>query len=282
MRTRQSACILSLLLVLGLMITVSAGTLPPIHANIGVTTNSIQRLISSELRTYAGRLFRNPLDIDAGAAEFDLILGTPESNRLIREAVNSGRIALPDGKNADQGYAIKTVGKTICISWNSDTGVLYGLYELLGRYGVYFQISGEIVPPRTDFHAKQFNIRESPVFKYRGLLPWDNFLDGMSGYNYENYVELISRATQTSEDTQQWRALNLVGVQSIYPLIDGPPSINDGKWHRVTWDLCRLIKDKLGYTGTIKGIIIGSWEKPSEPITVELQDFTFGQRNTLN
>lgn len=42
--------------------------------------------------------------------------------------------------------------------------------------------------------------------------------------------------------SQVWYALNLIGVQERYSQADTLPAdvINDGQWHRVTWDLQRV------------------------------------------
>jgi len=81
-----------------------------------------------------------------------------------------------------------------------------------------------------------------------------------------------------------WYALNLQGQQSGYGNLDTVRgALNEGQWHRVTWDLKRLVEEQIGPGRTrITNIILGSWEKPAEPVVVEFQDFAFGQRNLLD
>ena len=170
-----------------------------------------ERLAQSEFRHYFAAMFTDKLD-EGEAKGYDLIIGTPESCPEIEWATDperstedraSGRAAafietipLPDGPNANQGYTIRSAAGSIYVVGKTGQGVLYGVYALLEQYGAYFQISGERMPERKPFEHRQFDIRQSPVFKYRGLLPWDNFACGMSGYSLEDYKELIDRAVR--------------------------------------------------------------------------------------
>ena len=153
-------------------------------------------MMVDELKLYFGKLFSDPLTLseeDKGAA---VVLGTPASSPLIQGMIQRGTLVLPQGKNADQGYVIKTVDNTIYVAAQTEIGLLYGLYGLLEAYGAYFQISGDCLPVKTAFQIKNLDLSVAPVFKYRGIMPWDNFLCGSSGYNEEDWQELIRRATR--------------------------------------------------------------------------------------
>jgi hypothetical protein len=154
------------------------------------------KLAVEEMQSYFGKMFTNQVKGVELAEDPMVVLGTPASNPLVQQMIQQGKIALPQGKNADQGYAIRTVNKTIYVAASTEVGMLYGLYGLLEEYGAYFQISGDWLPDRTPFKLKQLNISVAPVFKYRGILPWDNFLCGSSGYNEEDWRALIARATR--------------------------------------------------------------------------------------
>lgn len=167
-----------------------------ISISVGDGSSPLVRLSLSETRRYFSAVFTNRIQMSESVHEPDIVLGTPDSNPLVKEAVSAGKLVLPIGKNSDQGYALKTIGKTIYVAGHTDQGVLYGLYELLERYGVYYQISGERLPDKSAFTVKNLDICVSPIFKYRGLLPWDNFLCGMSGYNFSDYKDLVDRAAR--------------------------------------------------------------------------------------
>jgi hypothetical protein len=170
------------------------------EASLGVATGRPQTatgaLMVDELKLYFDKLFPDPLSLSEQDGKAAVVLGTPASNPLIHGMVQRGTLVLPQGRNADQGYAIKTVDKMIYVAAQTEIGLLYGLYGLLEAYGAYFQISGDCLPVKAPFELKQLNISVAPVFKYRGIMPWDNFLCGSSGYNEEDWQELIRRATR--------------------------------------------------------------------------------------
>ena len=204
--------------------------LPPIRVSAGATDTHIRKLASRELVAYLGKLFTNPVRRVTGSAACEIVIGTPESNQRVAAAVELDKIALPEGRNQDQGYSIKTVGRTIYVAGRTDVGVLYGVYTLLEEYGAYFQIDGEVLPARAAFAVKKLDVSASPVFRYRGLLPWDNFLCGMSGYNLEDYKKLIDCATRMKLNMLQFHFYNgmaffteTVGGETVDPSCIGMP-----------------------------------------------------------
>ena len=185
---------------LAMMLSLATLLAPSGEASLGVATGRPQTatgtLMVDELKLYFGKLFSDLLTLSEQDGRAALVLGTPASNPLIHGMVQRGTLVLPQGRNADQGYAIKTVDNTIYVAAQTEIGLLYGLYGLLEAYGAYFQISGDCLPVKTAFRAKDLNLSVAPVFKYRGIMPWDNFLCGSSGYNEEDWQELIRRATR--------------------------------------------------------------------------------------
>lgn len=158
--------------------------------------SALLKFAVEDMNNYMHKMFVNQVTVSNTSGHADIVLGTFGSNELIKKAVSAGKLRLPEGKNADQGYTIKTIDGSIYVASATEQGLSYGIYSLLEKYGAYFQISGEILPQKTAFSVKQIDISESPVFKYRGVLPWDNFSCGMSGYNIEDYQQLIDRLTR--------------------------------------------------------------------------------------
>ena len=168
----------------------------PVRVMAGTPATPVGRLMGEEVKTYFGKLFTNPVEFRQEAESCQVVLGTPESNGRIRDLIRAGKLTLPQGKNADQGYAIKTVDQTLHVAASTEIGLLYGVYALLEAYGAYFQISGDCLPVRAPFTVKPLDVCVAPAFKYRGIMPWDNFLCGSSGYNEEDWHDLIMRATR--------------------------------------------------------------------------------------
>lgn len=166
-----------------------------VNVCFGKSNDVQEHLAQAEFRHYFTQMFDDTL-IESESKSCDFVIGTPESCSEVKSAVSNKTISLPEGKNADQGYTVRSAGGSIYVAGQTGKGVLYGVYALLEQYGAYFQISGERLPERMPFEHRQLNICESPVFKYRGLLPWDNFACGMSGYSLPDYKELIDRAAR--------------------------------------------------------------------------------------
>ncbi len=170
---------------------------PVVLFDDGDNTGYLQSYASMEMQTYFQKMFSNPVVTDhTTEAGFRVVLGTPANNSHIAEAVSTGLVRLPEGPLADQGYALKSADVAVYVAAPTEQGVLYGVYGFLEAYGAYFQISGERIPERAAFKVKPLDLLAEPAFKYRGLLPWDNFLCGISGYNLEDYQQLIDRAAR--------------------------------------------------------------------------------------
>ncbi len=187
----------SLLLLFLCVTAVADDTDPVVLLDNGDNTGYLQSYASLEMQSYFEKMFANPVTTDSTTtAGFRVVMGTPENNRGIAEAVSAGLVILPEGPQADQGYAVKSADTAVYVAASTEQGILYGVYGFLEAYGAYFQISGERIPERAPFTVKPLDLSAVPAFKYRGLLPWDNFLCGISGYNLEDYQQLIDRAAR--------------------------------------------------------------------------------------
>lgn len=195
-------------------------TAPAVFLDDGDNTGVIQAYAFQELQGYFGKMFSNPVTVDSAAPAVSRIhIGTPKNNVAIRDAASAGIVALPGGPQADQGYAVKSADKTVYVAGSTEQGVLYGVYAFLEAYGAYFQISGERLPEQAPFQVKPLDLAAAPAFKYRGLLPWDNFLCGMSGYNLEDYQLLIDRATRLKLNMLQFHFYP--GIAFFTETVDG-------------------------------------------------------------
>ena len=120
---------------LAMMLSLATILAPSGEASLGVATGRPQTatgtLMVDEMKLYFGKLFPDPLSLSEQDGKAAVVLGTPASNPLIHGMVQRGTLVLPQGRNADQGYAIKTVEKTIYVAAQTEIGLLYGLYGLL-------------------------------------------------------------------------------------------------------------------------------------------------------
>lgn len=159
----------------------------------GSPKTSLESYVIGDAVGFMAKMFSDTIDTSGSGSLFNIVIGTQQNNTLISQRITAGDITLPSGKNASQGYAIKTVNNTIYIAAANDTGISSGVYDFLEQYGAYFQISSEVLPEKTGFAVKTINKSISPVFRYRALLPWDNFLGGMSGWNEADFDLFIDR-----------------------------------------------------------------------------------------
>jgi hypothetical protein len=179
------------------LIAVHVGSYGSADAAIRIKTGSpktaLEAYVINDAVGFLSKMFSDTIDTSGAGSTFEIVIGTPANNTLISQQITGGAIALPTGKYASHGYSIKTINNTIYLAAASDTGISPGVYDLLQQYGAYFQISGEILPVQTAFAIKSINVSVSPAFRYCGLLPWDNFLCGMSGWNEEDFKLFIDR-----------------------------------------------------------------------------------------
>jgi hypothetical protein len=194
MRVDSGKTIFIAAIVIIAVVSLSFGTAEAaIRIKTGSPKTALETYVINDAVGFLSKMFTDAIDTSGTGATFEIVIGTPQNNTLISQAITSGNIALPTGKYASLGYAIKTVGTTIYLAASSDTGISPGMYDLLQQYDAYFQISGEILPQQTAFSIKSINKSVAPAFRYSGLFPWDNFLDGMSGWNEEDFKLFIDR-----------------------------------------------------------------------------------------
>jgi hypothetical protein len=111
--------------------------------------------------------------------------------------------------------------------------------------------------------------------------PVYNVKIGCNGASY-NSVSFFNGLLNLNDPV--WYLLSFIGTQSLYQNVDVVPAdINDGSWHRITWDLKNFVNDKINSSNLkISQIILGSWKNPSEPISVDFRGFSIWKCNMLN
>ena len=87
------------------------------------------------------------------------------------------------------------------------------------------------------------------------------------------------------EGRDDWFELALQGTQNytLVATLGFLAEINDGKWHRLTWNLQKVEKEKIGQDVLkIKHLIIGNWQTVDEPVVVDFKSFNMGRENQLD
>jgi hypothetical protein len=97
----------------------------------------------------------------------------------------------PERFQHPEAYSIARAGGSMVFSAAGEAGLLYAVFDFLGRQGAFFGIDGEsypldgaadllLPPPNQPWTAQ-------PRFAVRGLLPWPDFLNCISVYNEEDF-----------------------------------------------------------------------------------------------
>jgi len=90
-----------------------------------------------------------------------------------------------------ESYAIRAAGAEVTFAAAGERAVLYAVFDFLERQGAFFGIDGDsypLEPPRSLVlppSGGEWNA--SPRFAARGLLPWPDFLSGVTNFNDEDF-----------------------------------------------------------------------------------------------
>lgn len=116
---------------------------------LGNTNQDILRWASQQIRNWVPKRTGNPASFaESPNNEFSIILGSPASNPLVAEAVETGQISLSE--LGEDNFILKqtTLRNTpvLIIAGRTTRAAVYGLCELFERLGCIFLISGDRFP----------------------------------------------------------------------------------------------------------------------------------------
>lgn len=183
--------------------------------------DGIERVAVNEVQKAVQRYLPYLLDVTAAEAELGvdeqhvILVGTPATNPLIAELVESGVLTLPAQA---EGYALvcadapwPSVQRMLVIAGNDAKGVLNGAYDLDARV-----LSVRVTPDdpsttRAVFDAMpDFALCEAPAIANRGIWTW-----GYVIYDYRRYLDNMARLK-----------MNMLVVWNNYPPVNLPEVID--------------------------------------------------------
>jgi Malectin domain/Glycosyl hydrolase family 67 N-terminus len=191
-----------------LLVAPAGATAKQAEIVVGREGTRLERLAARELQRFLSDLTGARLSIvdddgDRGRPEPQIIVGRPETNEAIARLVAAGELpeALPD-----QAFALRTVTvrgrRSIAVLGGDDAGSLYGAYDLLERYGARFYIDRDVLPEaKRRFEIESVDVVRRPAQEVRGLLPWHDFLNGPSGYSYEDFKHYVDQMVKQKLNT---------------------------------------------------------------------------------
>lgn len=162
---------------------------------ISKAAGGLERFAAAELDRYLQRLFGVSVriaSVPSGAADAVFVLGA--SGRV--PDPGAGEAALPH--LSDQGFLLR---KTVCLNkpamaiiGGSPAAMMWGVYELVERYGVTYLLSGDVFPEkRQAFHLPEINRVFEPTFKARWFKTMGDFAMGMEGWGIADYRPFLDQ-----------------------------------------------------------------------------------------
>lgn len=163
--------------------------------------SSMEQYAARELQRYLYQVSGSLLEIEAAVPGARLsgavfVLGRRESNPLIAELADEGKLQISPADPGPQGYVLKKLTATsapkhpemMVIAGSDETGCLYGVYGLLqDYYGIGFYLGGDVLPDhKSPLKLPDIDERKKPAVAIRGFLPWTNFPQSATSYSWED------------------------------------------------------------------------------------------------
>jgi len=212
----------------------------------GPNPSSLEQLAARELQKYQYAGTDSLLPIAAKADGDAIAIGTPASNPLV------AKFKPQVGSLGDEGYLLKTFTdgkrKVLIVTGNTPNAVLYGAYALLEEYGFGFYLGGDAIPAKKPFALLDVNFSRKPALEIRGTLPWYNFFNSPTAWDFEDYAWFFDQLSKTKN--------NFIGFH-VYDYEPFAAYEEDGKY-KIGEPLCST---EVGTWGTVP---------------METRDFGFG------
>jgi hypothetical protein len=185
--------------------------------------DKLEQFAASELEGYVERLFRVSATIVSSPspnAEAFFLLGT--SDRL-----PAGVLAAEVFPQlSDQGFVLRKVQcmnkPAVAIVGGSPRAMMWGVYELVERYGVRYLLSGDVYPENgQDFYLPDIDQVFEPVFRLRWWRTMGDFAMGTEGWGIADYRPLLDQLAKLkfnrirvgSSPSQPFLDLQIKGVK---------------------------------------------------------------------
>jgi hypothetical protein len=190
---------------------------------ISKDADRLEHFAASELQRYLKRLFGASAAITSSpgqTTECLFLLGTANHN----PAGASGGQQFP--KLSDQGFLLRRMvcanTPAMAIIGGSPVAALWGVYELVERYGVRYLLSGDVFPGKPgDFYLPEIDRVFEPTFRARWFKTMGDFPMGMEGWGMADYRPFIdqlaklrfNRIRVSSSPSQPFLDLTIKGIK---------------------------------------------------------------------
>ncbi len=169
---------------------------------VGDNAGASDRFVARELQKYVETLSGAKLEI-VSAHEANrqakgkslLLVGTPEGNELVRQAVTRRQLKF-DGLKPE-AYILRRLEveghPALVIAGKDEAGTMYAAYDLLERLGFVFLLTKDILPEkRVDVALPSLDERVEPAFRRRGIHV-DNCYPNQTMWSLEDWKRTIDQ-----------------------------------------------------------------------------------------
>ena len=220
------------------------GAMAKVGIWLGPQPHELERYAADELAKYVNKLFA--VDVVRGveqaeSADVSLLVGAPETNPAVAQALGENNWP----QVTDQGFVLKRAtfaGKpALVIGGGSPAATLWGVYELVERWGVRYLLSGDVYPEQSpEFRLPELDQVLEPAFRARWFKTMGDFAMGMEGWGMADYRPFLDQLAKLkfnrirvgSSPSQPFLELQIKGIQQQsavlwygyrYPITDDMP-----------------------------------------------------------
>jgi hypothetical protein len=182
---------------------------------VGQAAGESTKFAANELQKYFRELCGAEVAIvsdqqgSANSAERSRILvGGPDGNRLVKQAVDSGVSGFAGLK--PDGFVLKTAlldqRPVVVAGGADDAGTMYAVFELVRQLGVTFRLTGDVVPARrAALEIPALDLRMEPAIAQRGFLVELSHHPSVTMLSYQDYVRMLDQmAKMKYNDLKLW------------------------------------------------------------------------------
>ena len=164
---------------------------------IGKEADELERFAASELQGYLKRLFSISATIvnsPGETSEYLFILGNPDNNPFVVQTLGEGNFP----QLSEQGFLLRKITfmdkPAMIISGGSSVATMWGVYELVERYGVRYLLQGDVYPENPgDFHFPEIDNAFEPLLRVRWWRVINDFAMGPESWGMADYRPVIDQ-----------------------------------------------------------------------------------------
>lgn len=169
----------------------------PVAVVVGERAPDVERYAADQLCEYLSKLFgirTRPATSVPPTAESILLVGSPQTNDLIRQSKASARFA----GLGSQGIVVERSvhgGKPALIAGGgSPPATLWAVYDLVERYwGVRYLLHGDVLPPPGTFTMPDAHVRMEPLLPVRQWRVVNEFACGPASWGLADYRPVLDQ-----------------------------------------------------------------------------------------